>query len=106
MTADLPRPFGVDRTDAGVALRGEIDLSRRPAMLAALDAAVAETDGRFVVDLTEVEFIDSSGLGVLLHTRDRLRRANREMIVRCGAGPVRRVLELAGLEDLLFPDAH
>jgi len=103
MSADRPRPFGIDRTEAGVALRGEIDLLRRPALLAALDAAIADTDGPFVVDLTEVDFLDSSGLGVLLHTRDRLRRANREMTVQSASGPVRRLLELAGLEELLDP---
>jgi len=102
MTADQPRPFGIDRTPAGVALRGEVDLARRPAVLAAMDAAIAETEGPFVVDLTEVDFLDSSGLGVLMHARERLERAGREMTVLCPPGPARRLIEITGVAELLF----
>jgi anti-anti-sigma factor len=103
MTADPPRPFGVDRTPTGIALRGEVDLARRPAVLATLDAAIAETEGTFVVDLTEVDFLDSSGLGVFMHAHDRLRRVNRDMTVQCPPGPVRRLIEITGVAELLFP---
>lgn len=104
MTADLPRPFGIDRTDAGIALCGEVDLSRRPAVLAVLEAAIAESDGPFLVDLAEVDFLDSSGLGVLMHARDRLRRSGRELTVRCPPGPIRRLIDITGLEALLTPE--
>jgi anti-sigma B factor antagonist len=103
MTADPPRPFGIDRTEFGVALHGTVDLAARPALLAALDGAIEETDGPFVVDLADVDFLDSSGLGVLVHARARLSRTDRRLTVYCPPGPTRRLIELTGVEELLFP---
>jgi anti-sigma B factor antagonist len=101
----LPRPFEI--ADAGlggapgVAVRGEVDVSAVPALTTALDAAIRESEGAFVIDLCDVEFLDSSGLSVLLRARALLGREERPLAVVCPSGPVRRLFELAGIEDLL-----
>jgi anti-anti-sigma factor len=89
----------------GVALAGEVDLSCAVELQAALDAAVADGVGVVVVDLTNVAFMDSSGINVLLRTRALLGRADRELVLVCPAGPVLRVLTLVQLVDLvaIFP---
>ena len=51
-----------------VVAAGEIDIWTCPALRKALDAA-ADSARRLVIDLTEVTFLDSSGLGVLLDAR-------------------------------------
>ena len=65
---DLPPVFGVERTQLdrvpGVAVRGELDIGAVPDLTAALDAAIAETIGPFVVDLCDVLFMDSSGMSL------------------------------------------
>ncbi|MFI7236122.1 STAS domain-containing protein [Streptomyces cyaneofuscatus] len=67
---------------------GEIDMSNTDALSAALDA----TTGPLVIDLTDVEYLDSAGLSVLFTHADRL-----ELI----AGPLLApVLTISGLADL------
>ena len=89
----------------GVALGGEVDLSCVVDLQTALDAAVADGVGVFVIDLTDVAFLDSSGINVLLRTRALLGRADRELVLVCPPGPVLRVLTLVRLVDLVatFP---
>ena len=66
----------------------------------ALDDAVRATTGTLVLDLTGLEFLDSSGINVLLRVRALLGREDRALALVCPTGPPRRVLELAGIEDL------
>ena len=86
----------------GVAIRGEIDLDAVPALEPALDAAIRDTSGAFVLDLCDLEFLDSSGLRLILRARALLAREDRALALVCPPGPVRRLFELAGIADLLF----
>jgi anti-sigma B factor antagonist len=85
---------------AGVAVRGEVDAATAPLLQDALDEAVRATGGTLVLDLSGVSFLDSSGINVLLRVRALLGREDRALALVCPAGPPRRVLELAGIEDL------
>jgi anti-sigma B factor antagonist len=86
----------------GVAVEGEVDVAAVPALVAALDAAIRDSTGAFVIDLCEVEFLDSSGLGALRRARALLGRDDRALAVICPPGPVRRLFELTAVADLLF----
>jgi anti-sigma B factor antagonist len=87
------------------AVRGDVDLAAASALAGALEAAVRDSAGAFVIDLTEVSFIDSTGLAVLLRVRGLLGREDRALALVCPHGPVRRVFELAGVSDVfaLYP---
>ena len=65
----------------------------------AVEFAVWGTQGAFVLDLTELEFLDSSGLHALLRARAVLAREDRPLALLCPPGPARRVLDLAGTLD-------
>jgi anti-sigma B factor antagonist len=86
----------------GVELRGEVDVSSIPQMTRVLDDGIRESEGAFVIDLSAVEFLDSSGLSALMRARALLGREDRELAVICPPGPVRRLFEVAGVTDLLF----
>jgi len=94
----------------GLTLRGEIDIATSPQLERTLDEVIRASTGAFVLDLCDVSFVDGSGLTVLLRARAALAREGRALAIVCprGPGPVRRVMELAGVEDLLSvhaPDA-
>jgi anti-sigma B factor antagonist len=103
---EVPSAFGVERVEVdgapGVAVRGEVDVSVTTALQHAVDAAIRDSVGAFVIDLCDVEFIDSTGLGVILHARAVLAREGRALAIVCLPGSVRRLFDLAGVADLLF----
>jgi anti-sigma B factor antagonist len=84
------------------AVRGDVDLAAVPDLDEALEAAIRESTGAFVVDLTDVAFIDSTGLQLLLRARALLGREDRALVLVCPHGPVRRVFELAGVSDVFL----
>src|SRR3954447_8499420 len=84
----------------GVAVRGDVDVATAPALEDALADAIRESDGALAVDLSAVDFLDSSGLRVLLRARALLGREDRALAVVCPFGRVRRVFELSGVSEL------
>ena len=92
-----------------VRLGGELDLYNAAEVRGALTEACAEAPERVVVDLGEVEFIDSPALGVLIETRTKLK--NRDGFLLAAPGlETRRALEVSGLDKLFtvhdtVPDA-
>jgi anti-sigma B factor antagonist len=106
VTGRPPPGFGVEDADLrgapGVAVHGAVDVSAVPALVEALDAAIRESAGAFVIDLCDVDFLDSSGLGALMRARALLGRDDRPLAVVCPPGPVRRLFDVAAVADLLF----
>jgi anti-anti-sigma factor len=88
---------------AGLLVSGALDVAAIPDLEQRLDAAIRESDGVFVVEMSEVEFMDSSGLHLLLRARAQLAREERHLAVIAPPGPVRRVIDVAGVFDLLLP---
>jgi anti-anti-sigma factor len=89
----------------GVVVKGEVDIADAEVLNDTLHKAIINSVGAFVVDLSDLEFIDSSGLHALHRARDLLGREDRQLAIVCPYGPVRRVFELSGLSELfaLFP---
>jgi anti-sigma B factor antagonist len=83
-----------------LALRGELDIAEVPRLDHELESAVAESVGAFAIDLSALEFLDSSGIRSLLRARALLGRDDRALLLVCPPGPARRPLELAGVADL------
>jgi anti-anti-sigma factor len=82
---------------AGVAVRGELELATATELSAALDQAIRTSEGPFVIDLTNVGFLDSSGIACLMRARALLGREDRVLGLICPPGSTRRALELTGV---------
>jgi anti-sigma B factor antagonist len=80
---------------------GEIDIASASRLISGLNEAVGECDHPVVVDLTAVEFMDSTGLALLLNAHRRLARRDQGFAVACSGGPVRRVFEITDMLDTL-----
>jgi anti-anti-sigma factor len=95
------------RRDHGVVVapRGELDLATAPELRARLREAATD-GGPLVLDLRGLDFMDTSGLRLVLEERDRAQREGLAFAVVRGPHAVQRVFEIAGLEDgLPFVDA-
>jgi anti-anti-sigma factor len=77
-----------------LSLQGEFDLAGEPLFMRELDAAEAEHPRRLVIDLSELTFIDSTGLWALLRAREHAHDAHWELVLRRGPDAVQRVFEL------------
>jgi anti-sigma B factor antagonist len=101
----LPAAFGFsisDDTDPPVlTVRGEVDLASAPKLAAAMTELMDRGYTRVAIDLGSVEFIDSSGLGVLVGSLRRLREDGGDLVLRAASPAVTRILELTGLDGLL-----
>ena len=88
-----------DRGDSDVVtVCGEIDLATGPALRRTLDRRLDAGRTRVVVDLEEVDFIDSTGLGILLETHRRTADRGGSMTVVCRPGLCSRLFEISGLD--------
>jgi anti-sigma B factor antagonist len=75
-----------------IAPTGDLDIAAVPAFRAELAAARADTSARVIVDLTDVEFIDSSGLGAVVDTSTYLQREGRTLSVVAPRGSAAALL--------------
>lgn len=106
----MGRPLVINSSDLDgstlIQVEGEIDLSTVPQLERELTPHV-EAGRNVVVDLTGVDFMDSTGIGALVRASNRTREAGAELSLACGPGSVRRVLEVSGLDKMIpvYPDA-
>jgi anti-sigma B factor antagonist len=88
----------VDARTHVITVSGEIHVSTAPEFSRRLNAALALGKTGFVVDLTPTEFIDSTGLSVLLNGLRRVTRQRGRMALVCTNPTVLRLFEITRLD--------
>ena len=81
-----------------IRLEGEVDLATAPAFKADVESLLADGFVNVVVDLTQVTFIDSTALGVLIGSVRRLREKDGRLVLIANGFAVTRPLTLTGLD--------
>jgi anti-sigma B factor antagonist len=84
-----------------IALSGDLDVSTAESVegrLMELEVGAAE---RVILDLRGLDFIDSTGLSLLINADRRARQAGRQLTIVSGTGAPRRILETTGLKGRL-----
>ena len=100
-----PAPFEVKVGDLEqgvrtISVRGELDLSTAPELEGPLEQALESGEGSVLIDLSECEFIDSTGIALIVRAWQRLDGGEdgRALVICSQNDQVRRVLEITGLE--------
>jgi anti-sigma B factor antagonist len=83
---------------------GEIDRDTAPRLRELLAAAARDADGAVEVEMRQVTFIDSSGVGALLFGRDQANAAGATFRISQASTPVQLVLQITNVWDLLAAD--
>jgi anti-anti-sigma factor len=103
-----PQAFNITELDLQpgvreIAVAGELDLAVADRLVDVIDRAAA---GDTLVSLAACEFIDSSGLAVILRAHQLGRGAGRRVVIHSPSAPVLRVLEVTGLtgNEFVFGD--
>jgi anti-anti-sigma factor len=89
-------------TSLEVVAEGELDMAAAFKLESGVDQLLEEEAVDSVqLDLSEVGFVDSAGLGALLALRERAQDRGIALAISRASDPVRRLLDLTGLGDVL-----
>jgi anti-sigma B factor antagonist len=86
-----------------IAVRGELDMNTAPELEAEIDGSLEAEGAALVLDLSECEFIDSTGIAVIVRTWQRLDGGENgtgkgRLVICCVNHQVRRLLEITGVD--------
>jgi anti-anti-sigma factor len=90
--------------DARVVVCGELDMATSPQLTTAVES-VGSGSQRVVVDLSDVTFIDSSGISALALARARLGTVGVVLVLGPASAQVESVLRITGLESEFVREA-
>jgi anti-sigma B factor antagonist len=85
-------------------IRGEADISSAHILREGLTQLVDSNANGVVVDLTEVTFLDSTGLGVLVGARNAAVEAGTGLPIACDDGRILKLFRITGLDNVF--DIH
>jgi anti-sigma B factor antagonist len=83
-----------------VEVQGEVDLASAPQLRRGLHELIDQDQVRIAIDLTGVEFMDSTGLGVLIGSLKRLKESDGALVLGGIKPSVARVFEVTGLDRI------
>ena len=86
-----------------VAASGEVDAYTGPELLEALTDSLRESDGPtwLLVDLSDVQYLDSIGLGILVQAAKQASEGGGAMAVACHTPVVLKVFDISGTRQML-----
>jgi anti-sigma B factor antagonist len=83
-----------------VALKGELDVHSSPDLRDVLHQLLADGKRVVVIDLRDLEFVDSTGLGVLVGALKKARQSGGDIELRTPTAAIRKALEITGLTQV------
>jgi stage II sporulation protein AA (anti-sigma F factor antagonist) len=89
-----------------VVVRGEIDMQTAEKLEGVLDDVIAKGARLVTLDLEQVDFLDSSGLRVILGASNKLADQEGQLLLEGASSAVERVLELTGVIERLRQTRH
>lgn len=88
--------------EAVISVVGELDLFTAPRLREQILELLKGGTTSLVIDLSRLDFVDSSGLGVLVATLKRMRERDGSLMIRSPSANTSKVLQVSGLDKLLL----
>jgi anti-anti-sigma factor len=102
MSDDLLRlELARNDTNETLYVTGELDISTASALEHAVMRALDGQGGEFRLDVGGMTFMDSTGAQALLRVHRRITALGRRLVIRSPTPPVRLVLEILGLDQVM-----
>ena len=80
-----------------VAIAGELDIYAAPSVAEAISGLIRDGNYELVIDLTRLEFLDSTGLGVLVGALKKINAGNGSLQLVCNGDRLLKIFRLTGL---------
>lgn len=84
-----------------VSVYGELDVATAPSLRERLVDLIGDGSTRLILDLEGVDFLDSTGLGVIVSALKRTRTQGGDMRLVCTQARIRRLFEITGLDKAI-----
>lgn len=81
-----------------VKIKGEIDIYTCGEFRTALSSLVKENTTHFIIDLSELNYIDSTGLGTIAHSARTIDPNNGHIYIICQKPQIKKIFEVSGLQ--------
>lgn len=101
LPAGLELSVSAEGATTVVALRGEADVATLPALVGAFARLIADGEGDVVVDLAQLEFMDTATIRAVVRARAVLAGDGRQLTIRSPSRIAGRVLAVFGLTQLV-----
>jgi anti-sigma B factor antagonist len=101
MTLSINANFSDEKNCWEVKLIGEVDISNAHDFKSSLEAALKEKPGDVVIDLADLNYIDSTGLGVIIGTYGTVKKDGLVVKLVNPRDNVRKLLNISGLDKVL-----
>jgi anti-sigma B factor antagonist len=85
--------------DVVLRLRGELDLASAPEFESALSEAMNAEPCRIIVDLHSLDFMDCTGISLLIRAQQSAHALGHKLVLRRGPAQVQRLFQLTGLRE-------
>lgn len=83
-----------------IELEGEVDVYTAPQLKQQVIGVLESGARELVIDLTKVDYLDSTALGVLIGGLKRMREVDGNVTLVCPGPRIRRVFEITGLDKI------
>ena len=94
--------YRLSKGDLIVSIDGDLDQMNAQTLRAELDGLIDEhRPKRLILDVQRLEFMDSSGIGMVIGRYKRMKKSGGTVAVRGARGPVEKMFALSGLYQIL-----
>ena len=80
-----------------IRIKGEIDVYTCPKLNKTLTGIIEKGNHNFILNLEDIQYIDSTGLGTIAHSARSISEKNGTIFVVCAKPQIKKVFEIAGL---------
>ena len=101
MTLKIEKSNNAEKKAWEFKLGGEIDISNADQLKTQIEAALAETKQNIELDLAELVYIDSTGLGVIIAAHSSIKKDGFGVKVYGAVGAVKKLLTVSSLDKIL-----
>ncbi|RAP39117.1 hypothetical protein DID80_00495 [Candidatus Marinamargulisbacteria bacterium SCGC AAA071-K20] len=97
MVVDFSVNFDLNQDLPILNIKGEIDIHTCPKLQDSLKEFTEKNKSNIVLNLQDIHYIDSTGLGTIAYTAKEIGKANHKVIVVCDKPQIKKIFEVSGL---------
>jgi len=104
MSLQIQSSYDEKRNKWDLKAKGEVDISTAPQLRECLDGAYKEKKADILLDLDDLTYIDSTGLGVIIGAFGRMQKTNNRITLVNPKGNIKKLLSVTNLDKILCPE--